>query len=93
MLHLPAVIWGIYIEFSGGICPLTPLETHLRRLAGQKGYSTGFVDHHLLPILYPVGLTREMQFFLGLLVIVVNLTAYSLLLRRYWRRRQHEKFR
>lgn len=87
ILHLPAALWGVYIEFSGTICPLTPLENHFRRLAGQNSYATGFIDHYLLPIIYPAGLTREIQFFFGLAVIVVNVIAYGFLLRRYWRRR------
>jgi Protein of Unknown function (DUF2784) len=81
-LHLPAVFWGIYIEFSGTVCPLTPLENHFRRLAGSAGYSTGFIDHYLLPIIYPSGLTRELQFILGFAVIGVNLVVYYFLLRR-----------
>jgi hypothetical protein len=82
LLHLPAVFWGIYIEFSGTVCPLTPLENHFSRLAGSAGYSTGFIDHYLLPIIYPSGLTREIQFILGFAVIVVNLVVYYFLLRR-----------
>ena len=82
LLHLPAVIWGMYIEFSGNICPLTPLENHFRQLSGQEGYSSGFVDHYLVPIIYPVGLTRDIQIVLGLFVFVVNLVAYAFFLRR-----------
>jgi hypothetical protein len=91
LLHLPAMTWGVYIEFSGNICPLTPLENHFNRLAGKKGYSTGFIDHYLIPIIYPDTLTREIQLFLGLLVIVINLAVYSFLLRRYLLRRQEKK--
>jgi hypothetical protein len=91
LLHLPAMIWGVYIEFSGNICPLTPLENHFSRLAGKKGYSTDFIDHYLIPIIYPDALTREMQIFLGLLVIVVNLAVYSFLLRRYLHQLQEKK--
>ncbi len=83
LLHLPAVLWGISIEFSGKICPLTPLENHFSRLAGGQAYSSGFIDHYLLPIIYPVGLTHEVQIFLGVFVIVVNLVVYIFLLRRY----------
>jgi Protein of Unknown function (DUF2784) len=83
LLHLPAVFWGVYIEFSGNICPLTPLENHFIRLAGRQGYSSGFIDHYLLPIIYPVGLTDEIQIFLGIFVITVNIVVYSILLRRY----------
>jgi len=76
-LHLPAAIWGAYIELAGGICPLTPLENHLRLQAGQDGYSGGFVDHYLLPILYPANLTLPVQQVLGGLVILVNLAIYA----------------
>jgi hypothetical protein len=91
LLHLPSMIWGVYIEFSGNICPLTPLENHFSRLAGKEGYSTDFIDHYLIPIIYPATLTREMQIFLGLLAIVINLVVYSFLLRRYLLRRQEKK--
>ena len=76
-LHLPAAIWGAYIELAGGICPLTPLENQLRMQAGQDGYSGGFVDHYLLPILYPANLTLPVQQVLGGLVILVNLAIYA----------------
>ena len=87
LLHLPAVCWGIYIELSGNICPLTPLENHLRRMSGEAGYSAGFVDHFLMPILYPAGLTEEIQLFLGMFVLVVNMFAYFFVVRKYWRQR------
>lgn len=83
-LHLPAVAWGALIEFMGWICPLTPWEQSLRRLAGDKGYTGGFVEHYLLPLLYPDGLTRDVQILLGLLVLAINGTAYALL---FYRRR------
>jgi hypothetical protein len=83
-IHLPAVLWGAGIEFLGGICPLTPLENHFRRLAGGDGYAGGFVEHYVVPILYPDALTRRVQVVLGVLVLVVNVTAYAWAL---WRRR------
>ncbi len=81
-LHLPAAAWGAWIEVSGWICPLTPLENDLRRLAGETGYRGGFIQHYLLHILYPEGLTREVQFVLSGIVVAVNLIAYGILLRR-----------
>lgn len=81
-LHVPAVVWGALIELAGWVCPLTPWEQSLRRLAGEKGFSGGFVDHYLLPLLYPQGLTRDIQIALGLLVLVINVTAYALIFRR-----------
>ena len=75
-IHMPAVFWAMLIEFSGWICPLTPLENHLRIKGGSSGYATGFVEHYITPLLYPSQLTREMQIFLGLLVLIVNLVIY-----------------
>lgn len=81
-LHLPAAVWGALIELQGWICPLTPLEKSLRAAAGESGYEGGFIDHYLLPVLYPAGLTRQVQLVLGTAVIVVNIAIYALLLRR-----------
>ena len=81
-LHLPAAVWGALIEFRGWICPLTPLEKSLRARAGDAGYEGGFIDHYLLPVLYPGALTREIQVMLGVLVIVANFAIYWLVMRR-----------
>ena len=79
-LHLPALFWAVWIEFSGGICPLTPLENWLRVKGGQGGYEGDFVETYVLPILYPTSLTRDMQFLLGMLVIVINLAIYGFII-------------
>ena len=76
-MHVPAVVWGVVIELSGWICPLTPLENWLRHKGGEKIYRSDFVTHYILPILYPEGLTRGSQIALGAFVIVVNLAIYS----------------
>jgi hypothetical protein len=90
-LHLPAAVWGIWIEFSGRICPLTPLENVLRRRAGESGYTGGFIEHYLLPLLYPSGLTRGLQVALGLVVLAINVGIYGyLLLRRRGTPPRHE---
>ncbi len=81
--HLPAALWGALIELRGGICPLTPLENSLRASAGRAGYDGGFIEHYQLPVLYPGGLTREVQLMLGALVVAVNVGVYGLVL---WRR-------
>ena len=86
-LHLPVVIWAIWIELTGGICPLTPLENWLRRRAGQGGYPGDFVEHYLLPVLYPVGLTRDIQILLGLVVISINATLYGYIFFHHRRRK------
>lgn len=87
-LHLPAVAWGALIEFGGWICPLTPWEQSLRLLAGEQGYTGGFVEYYLLPILYPDGLTRNIQILLGVIVLLINGVAYALILRRIRRKTQ-----
>ena len=84
-LHLPAVAWGALIEFAGWICPLTPWEQSLRQLAGDRGYRGGFIEHYLLPLLYPQGLTRNVQVVLGVAVLMVNVVAYALIVRRHRR--------
>ena len=81
-LHLPAVIWGVLIEYAGWICPLTPLENTLRARAGEAGYSGDFIQHYLLRALYPNGLTRGTQWLLGSLALGVNLVGYALLIRK-----------
>jgi hypothetical protein len=80
-IHVPAAIWGAAIEFGGWICPLTPLENSLRARAGEAGYSGGFVEHYILRALYPDGLTRPIQWTLGLFVVAVNAAAYGYVLR------------
>ena len=87
-LHVPAAVWGALIEFQGWICPLTPLENALRAAAGQAGYRGGFIEHYLLPVLYPAGLTRSVQLVLGALVIVVNVVVYAVVVWRLARRRR-----
>jgi hypothetical protein len=83
-VHLPAALWGIWIELSGGICPLTPLENWLRVKGGASGYSGGFVEHYVVPVLYPAALTRETQYLLAGTVMVANLLVYAAL----WRHRR-----
>jgi len=76
-LHLPAALWGALIEFQGCLCPLTPLEQGLRQAAGEKGYSGGFIEHYLLPVIYPEALTADIQVALGGFVILINFAAYA----------------
>ena len=75
-IHLPAAAWGALIEFTGWICPLTPWEQALRVQAGQVGYTGGFIEHYILSLLYPQGLTPAVQIALGFLVIGVNIAIY-----------------
>jgi Protein of Unknown function (DUF2784). len=76
-VHLPVAAWGFFVEISGRICPLTYLENYLRIKAGQSGYTESFVEHYLLAIIYPAGLTREIQYVLAAVVIVVNIAIYG----------------
>jgi uncharacterized protein with PQ loop repeat len=82
-LHLPVAAWGAFVELTGRICPLTSLENALRIKAGTAGYSESFVEHYLLPIIYPDGLTREIQYILGALVVIVNAAIYLWLFYRF----------
>ena len=88
--HLPAAAWGAYVEIAGRICPLTYLENRLRMDAGEAGYSESFIEHYLLPVIYPGGLTRTMQLILATIVIVINVGIYSYLLLRRRKRRNNE---
>lgn len=88
-LHLPAAMWGALIEFAGWICPLTPLENMLRRAGGERVYSMGFVEHYVLPLIYPAALTRDIQVALGLGVVAINTLVYAALL--VYRARQSSK--
>lgn len=81
-LHLPAVAWGAAIEFFHWVCPLTPLENTLREASGAAGYSGGFVEHYLIPVIYPQGLTGEIQVLLGVGVVGVNVGVYFIVWRR-----------
>jgi hypothetical protein len=80
-LHLPCAAWGVFIECSGRVCPLTPLENLLRRRAGQAGYAESFIEHYLLALVYPEGLTPALQLGAAALVVAANALAYGRLLR------------
>jgi hypothetical protein len=84
-VHVPAAVWGAWVEFRGLVCPLTPLENWLRLKAGGSGYGGGFVEHYLLSALYPAGLTRGGQIVLGVLVLAVNAAVYAWAWRRWMR--------
>ena len=81
-VQLPAALWGVLVEWSGWICPLTPLENRLRAQGGAAGYAGGFVEHYLVPVLYPASLSRGVQVVLGATVLVVNVIAYAFVLAR-----------
>lgn len=81
-VHLPVLAWGALIETMLWVCPLTPLENALRRAAGSAGYSGGFVEHYVIPVLYPANLGHPTHLLLAALLIVFNATVYALVLRR-----------
>jgi hypothetical protein len=81
-LHVAAVIWAVYVEWSGTICPLTPLENTLRTAAGLEAYAGDFVAEYVFPVLYPDGLTRGTQFAIGAAVLAINGSVYAVLLRQ-----------
>ena len=86
-IHLPVACWGALIEFAGWVCPLTPLENDMRRLAGDLGYEGGFIEHYVTPVIYPAQLTVQIQIGLGILVLLLNGFAYSVY---FIRRRSHQ---
>ena len=82
LLHIPAVAWAVWVQFQGGYCPLTPLENHFRNLSGESGYDTGFVEHYIGGLVYPGDIPPMMHIYLGLLVLVLNITIYAIVIRR-----------
>ena len=81
-VHVPCAAWGAMVEVAGWVCPLTPLENAFRARAGQAGYRGGFIEHYVVPAIYPAGLTRAQQMVLGAAVLAINVVAYGLLIRR-----------
>jgi len=82
-LHVPAFVWGAFVEFFGAVCPLTPLEQHLRIAAGEQGYTGGFIERYIVPAIYPAGLTASMQVIIGAFVIGINAAIYGWLFYRH----------
>ena len=87
LVHVPAALWGVYIEVSGGVCPLTPLENALRRDAGLSGYAGSFVEHYLVPLIYPDLLSQPLQLVLAGVVVLTNAFVYTAIWRRFRRGR------
>jgi hypothetical protein len=81
-IHLPAALWGFWIELAGAACPLTAAENYLRMRGGQAGYAEGFLEHYLLGVVYPAGLTRSTEYALALLVVASNVVLYARVMRR-----------
>lgn len=81
-LHLPAIVWGVWVEWAGWICPLTPLENYFRQRSSDQGYLGGFVENYLIPVIYPEQLTILIQWLLGALVLVINIFVYLYVFRK-----------
>lgn len=90
LIHLPAAAWGFFVEFTGRVCPLTHLENYFRIKAGLSGYTESFIEHYLLNIIYPSGLTREIQFVLAAIVLIINIAIYSWLFFRWHARKARD---
>jgi hypothetical protein len=88
VLHLPVMAWGAIVEFLHLYCPLTPLENALRAKAGEQGYSGDFIEHYLIPLIYPAGLTPQIQLWLGGVVVLCNALVYGWLGVRFWLQRR-----
>ncbi len=82
VVHLACAAWASFVMFSGRICPLTPLENYFRRLGGEAGYTGGFIERYLLGLIYPAGLTREVQIALGASVVALNVAIYWIVISR-----------
>ena len=91
-IHLPVASWGVFVELTGRVCPLTTLENFLRTQAGQEGYANSFVEQYIFPVIYPAGLTRQAQLLLAGLVVVVNVIIYTTILLRKRTVRQDENW-
>jgi len=90
-LHLPAVAWVVLLGVFGWLCPLTPLEQNLRQAAGGTAYSGGFIEHYLLPLIYPAGLAREVLLVMVAAVIILNIVVYWFVFRQRGKNRQHHR--
>ncbi|MBG7609796.1 MAG: DUF2784 domain-containing protein [Anaerolineae bacterium] len=87
LLHIPAVIWGAVVMINGWLCPLYPWENSLRHLAGQEGYSGGFIEYYIIPLIYPMEMTRNTQVLAGVIVVVINLCLYCFVIYQLIRKR------
>lgn len=89
LVHIPAALWGVFVEVTGKVCPLTPLENTLRRAAGASGYSGGFVEHYLAPAIYPPALSHGVQLWLAAVVVLSNIGTYVFVWHRYRQARRN----
>ena len=80
-IHVPALLWGIYMELTNSICPLTYLENWFLNKSGLTTYPDDFMRNYLFPIIYPKGLTADIQIYLGIILIAINILIYGLIIR------------
>lgn len=82
IFHFICLLWAVFVEFFDFLCPLTYVENWFLKMSRLPTYSNGFVEKYIFPIVYPPNLTEEKQFFFGILLIVINLFAYSFIIRK-----------
>lgn len=87
MVHLPALIWAVLLEWYGWLCPLTPLEQQLRAERGMSVYDTGFIENYIIPVIYPEALTREIQMAMAAGLVLINLIAYGIAIHKNFLKR------
>lgn len=92
-LHIPILTWAVIIEINRWICPLTPLENWLWEQTGDMGYSGGFIEHYIVPIIYPAGLTTEIQIMLALGILAINIPIYGWYIQRKRKMRPRRLFK
>ena len=80
-LHVPLFVWGSLVNLAGWVCPLTPLENHLRRLAGESGYAGSFIEQYVAPVVYPAGMTSDLALAAGVFLLVWNVAVYAWIFR------------
>ena len=82
-IHFPALIWGIYIELTHSVCPLTYLENWFLQKANLTTYSEGFIQNYLVPIIYPTNFTNDLQLYLGITLIIINIIIYGFIISKF----------
>ena len=90
-IHIPFALWGMGVEYFNIICPLTPWENHFRQLAGSTVYESGFIEHYIIPLMYPEVLSRNLQFILGSIVLIINGLIYGIVICRALKKQKADK--
>ena len=80
--HIPALIWGIYIELTHSVCPLTYLENWFLQKTNFTMYSESFIQNYLVPIVYPKNLTEDLQIYFAIVIVVINSIFYGFIINK-----------